>query len=166
MTQEIAVKDLLIEEIRASKQNRDDIFEFFMSKNLAKEAIIYLQKLWEHTVEISGNIVFIGKIIVMKIIDFIKENPNMVFGMALGAITGALASIFVSWIPVIGQALSILGIAGGILIGAIAGNRMDRAAKGEYVDNGLFAVFGDTISVAKKFLKLFYEIIDTLRKNS
>lgn len=165
MTQEIAVKDLLIEEIRASKQNRDDVFEFFMSKNLAKEAIVYLQKLWEHTVEISGNIVYMGKIVVMKIIDFIKENPNMVFGMALGAIAGALASIFVSWIPIIGQALSILGISGGMLIGAIAGNRMDRAEKGEYVDDGLFAVFGDSISVAKKFLKLFYEIIDTLKNN-
>ena len=34
------------------------------------------------------------------------------------------------------------------------------------MDNGLFAVFGNTISVAKKFLKLFYEIIDTLRKSS
>jgi len=38
----------------------------------------------------------------------------MTFGAAMGAVAGALAGSFVGWIPLLGQALSALSIAGGI----------------------------------------------------
>ena len=165
ITKEVAVKDLLIEEIKALKQTKDEVFEYFISHNLSKTAISYITRLWDYTKDVAGSVVSIGKIIVMKIINFIKENPNMAFGAALGAIAGAMAGTFVGWIPFIGQALSVLSITGGMMMGAIAGDRMDRAEKGEFVDDGLLAVFGDTISIAKKFIKLFAEIIQAIRDN-
>jgi len=165
MTKAKVVKDLLNEEIAALKQSKDAVFEFFMIKNLPKQVIHYITKLWDYTHTIGESVIAIGKIILLKIIDFIKENPNMAFGTALGAIAGAMASSFISWIPFIGQALSVITIGAGMLIGAIAGDRMDRAENGEYVDESLMSVFGDTISVAKKFIQLFIDIIKTIKNN-
>lgn len=162
-TKASAVKDLLIEEIIALKQNKDELFEFFMIRNLPRQIIHYITKLWDYTHKIGESVVAIGKIILYNIINFIKKNHNMTFGAALGAIAGAMASSFVSWIPFIGQALSVMSIGGGILIGAIAGDRMDRANQGEYVDESLLAIFGDTIAIAKKFIKLFLEIINIIK---
>ena len=165
MTKATALKKLLNEEISVLKQNKDEVFEFFMIQNLPQQVIHYITNLWDYTKEIGGSVVAIGKIILLKIIDFIKLNPSLSFGAALGAIAGAMASFFVSWIPFIGQALSVISIGGGVLIGAIAGDRMDRAANGEYVDESTMSIFGDVIVIAKKFLKLFVDIINTI-KNS
>jgi hypothetical protein len=165
ITKATAIKDLLIEEIYALKYSKDAVFEFFMIRNLPQQVIHHITKLWDFTYKIGESVVSIGKIILLKIIDFIKENPNMAFGVALGAIAGAMVSSFISWIPFIGQALSAITIGAGMLIGAIAGDRMDRAENGEYIDESLMSVFGDTISVAKKFIKLFIEIITTIKNN-
>lgn len=160
-----AIKDLGLMDIEGLRRTKDEVFEFFMERNLHKVAIGYITKLWDYTKEIAGSIINIGKIILSKIMDFIIDNKNMAFGAALGAIAGAMLTPFVGWIPFLGSALSALTIGGGMLIGAIAGNRMDRADKGEFVDTGVLAVFGDTIEVAKKFLILFIDIFQTL-KNS
>jgi len=165
MTKATAVKDLLIEEISALKVSKDTVFEFFMTSNLPKQVIHHITKLWDYTCNIGESVISIGKIVLSKIIDFIKANPDMAFGAALGAIAGVMASSFISWIPFVGQALSVLTIGGGMLIGAIAGDRMDRATNGDYIDESLISVFGDTISIAKKFVKLFIDILTTI-KNS
>ena len=165
MTTGIAVKDLLIEEIRALKQTKNDVFEYFMKNNVSKTTIEYITKLWDYKKDIAGSMVSIGKIIVMKIIDFIKANPNIAFGTAMGAIAGVMIGSFVGFLPFIGQILTTLSISGAILIGAMAGDRIDRANQGEYIDESMLAIFGDTILIAKKFIMLFLDIILTI-KNS
>jgi hypothetical protein len=114
---------------------------------------------------VGGEIINIGKIILMKIIEFIKENPNLSVGIALGAIAGVLASVFISWIPFIGHLLQAVAVGAGMFIGAIAGYRLDLIAKGEqYIDNSIFGVFGDAMQIAKKFLRLFLDIIYSIQK--
>ena len=164
MTKELAEIELLgLENDAKAGYSKEDIIDFFVDKELHKTVRSYLTRLWDYTVHVSGSIVEIGKIVLNKIVDFIKENPNMAFGAALGAIAGAMASIFIGWIPFVGQALSALCVAGGMLIGAIAGNRMDRVERGEYVDDSIMSIFGDIISVAKKFIQFFVDIIQTIR---
>jgi len=163
MTKTVAIKELLLEEMAALKLTKEEVFEFFMKQNWNINVIEYIQKLWDYSKEIAGNMIAIGKIVLYKIIKFIKENPNMVFGMALGAIAGALAGLFIGWIPFIGQTLHVLAIAAGTLIGALSGNRLDRISNGEQIDNSVLSIFGDSMIVAKKFIALFMEIIQVVR---
>lgn len=164
MTKDIAIKDLLLEEINSKKLTKDNIIEFFANHEFPKEITNYFLKIYDVTKDVSGEVYNIGKIVVMKIIDFIKSNPNLSAGIALGAIAGALASAFIGWIPLIGNLLSAIGIGIGMFIGAISGYRLDKIAQGEVIiDTSIFGVFGDAMNIAKKFISLFVNIINTLR---
>jgi len=166
MTQTTAIKDLIRMEIDALSLKKDEIFEFFLEKfptNLAGKISSFIIKLWDYSYEIAANSVSIGKIVISHIYKFILENPNMSFGMALGAIAGSLLSIFINWIPFIGQALSALIIGSGILIGALSGSRLDKISNNELVDNSVISIFGDTIYVATKFSKLLIDIINSIK---
>ena len=164
MTKAIAIKDLLIEEIQALKLTKDEIIEFFSKYKLSREITNYILQLYNITKNVSGQVIKIGKIIIMKIIEFIKTNPNLSIGIALGAIAGALASIFISWIPFVGNVLTAISIGAGMFIGAVSGYRLDLIAKGEViVDTSIFGVFGDAMQIAKKFINLFKEIIMSLQ---
>jgi hypothetical protein len=135
MTKEIALKDLLLEEIKAEEYDKNSISDFLMLKNVDQNIKNYMLKLYDITENIGGDMVKIGKIIVVKIIEFVKANPNMLIGMAIGAAAGALASSVVSWVPFIGQLLQGLAIAAGAFIGAISGKRIDDLEKGKQLDN-------------------------------
>jgi outer membrane lipoprotein SlyB len=165
MTKEIALKDLVLEEIKAEEYDKNSIADYLMMKNVPQDIKNYMLKLYDITENIGGDMVKIGKIIVVKIIKFVKANPNMLIGMALGAVAGVLASLFVGWIPFIGQLLTSLAIAAGVFIGAISGKRVDDLEKGKQLDNTIAGVFGDAIVVAKKFFTLIIDIITTI-KNS
>ena len=163
MTKSQAIKDLILVEIDALKQSKDKVFEFFMEKNVPKEIILKITEIWDYSKEIGGSLIAIGKIIIMKIIAFVQENSSMAFGMALGGIVGAFAGAFVGWIPFLGNALSSLSISIGIMIGAVAGSRMDRASKGEYIDDSVMSIFTDAIAVAKTFIAFLMDIFQTLK---
>ncbi|MEA3522786.1 MAG: hypothetical protein U9R50_07405, partial [Campylobacterota bacterium] len=130
--------------------------------------------------DIAGKTIEVGKIIVMKIIDFIKENPTLSIGMAIGGAVGALAA----FIPFIGPFIAPLTVGLGVAAGAIIGNQLSDVnvtgiAKDmindtdyvseeeaelaykkveELIDSPITTTLKNAIDIAKKFFKLLKEI--------
>jgi len=94
--------------LNAEKQDADfeDVVIEGMRRGIPPEILTRLKDLWETTKNVAGEIVAIGKIIVLAIIDFLKANIKMTVGIALGA---AVSSLILA-IPFIGPLLAPLAV--------------------------------------------------------
>jgi len=124
---------------------------------LPQEIITRINDLWEKTKVISGQVIHVGKIILAEIMKFIKENSHLAVGVAIGAAVGALTSM----IPFIGPFLAPLVTAITMLIGGIAGYRIDQ---GKELEDGVIGVTQELIMIAKKFFELFGNIFNALQQ--
>ena len=133
-----------------------DIVTLLNNRGAKLELVTRMQELWEKTKIIAGEVVNIGRILVLKIWEFIKANPNLFLGVAIGAAIGALVGL----IPFIGQILAPIAIAIGATVGALAGHRLDKIEGGETVTG---SIFEDIITLAKRFFKLLADIFMALK---
>ena len=131
----------------------------FTNNNVPAEVVTRLKELWETTKTIAGQVYEIGKILVMKIIEFILANPNMAIGAVIGVAIGSLTNM----IPFIGTMLAPLAMAIGAFFGAVAGHRLDKLVKGEITSFKDSNIFADLISVSKEFWKLLSEVFQALK---
>ena len=141
----------------ADTVSSSDIYAWLRESGLPSEAAIRLKRLIEVTTEINGRIIRVRKIILIKIIEFVKAHPNLAVGMVIGAAIGAL----VSMIPLIGSFLAPIAVLIGVTIGAVAGQRIDNAANGQHQNAGLIAIAQDIIEIAKAFFRLLSDIFNT-----
>lgn len=138
-----------------SEYSRIDAITDLTNIGVPQEIITRINPLWEKTTEIAGQVFNVGKIVVLQIIEFVKVNPNLAWGIALGTAIGLLMSS----IPFIGQWLLPLSVA----IGAIAGHRIDRELSGEKIAEGLIELGKDVIGIARKFFQLLINIFTALK---
>jgi hypothetical protein len=112
MNEKLAEIELLSYSIKAESLDKSDTMVFLTKMGLPLDIATRLLSLWDKAAKVGDKIISIGKIILLKIIDFIKENPTMAIGMALGGCLGFL----LSGIPVLGPWLiPILAIVGGVI---------------------------------------------------
>jgi outer membrane lipoprotein SlyB len=140
--------------------DRIDMITRFTNRGLAQEVVTRMDELWDKTKVIAGETIQIGKIIIIKIWEFIEANPNMAIGIAVGAAVGALAHM----IPFIGSFLAPITMALGAVIGGVAGHRLDKMNKDQRVSYGLIGIAEDVVSIAKEFFRLFAEIFNALKE--
>jgi hypothetical protein len=155
MNKNQATFKVLLLQAEASKLDKTETMAFLSNNGIPLEVITRMNFLWEEVLEIGGQVINIGKIIMMKLIQFIKENPNMVIGLAIGVALGMLANA----VPFIGQFIAPILSAVLGTIGMLHGHRLDKIANGEYVGDSLME---DAITITKKFWGLFYEIFNSL----
>ena len=156
LTESEARLRLAILNSNASELDRIDVIAQLTNMGLPQEVITRIEDLWEKTKIIGGQVIHIGKIIIAEIMKFIKENPHLTIGVAIGAAVGALTNM----IPFIGPLLAPLATAISMLIGGIAGYRIDQ---GKDLKGGVIGVTQDLIMIAKKFFELFASIFNALR---
>lgn len=137
--------ELLKLNAEAEKMDRADIFTWLTKLGVPQKIIFQLQALWEKTKKLANQTISIGKIILLKIIEFCKAHPHAAIGMLLGAACGALVSL----IPFIGPLLAPLMT----VIGAVYG-----LAKGAKLDSKTDSTFESLIAVAKDFFILLKDI--------
>ncbi len=111
------------------------------------ELVTRLEDLWSATREIAGEIVAVGKIIVLKILEFIRAHPKIAIGAAVGAIVGVLTSA----IPFIGSLIAPLATTVSVLYGAAIGAAMEKG------DHSLSPISGG-IALVEAFFELFIAI--------
>jgi len=139
--------------------DRRDMIVRFVNKGLPQEVVVRLDLLWNQTKVIAGEVVQIGKILLMKIWEFVEANPNMVLGMAIGAAVGALVNL----IPFIGPFLAPTAMAIGAVFGAWWGFKQDRTDRGEVVKGGPIGAAEGAMAMAQEFFKLFAGIFLALK---
>lgn len=133
-----------------------DIVTMLNNRGAKLELVTRMQDLWEKTKIIAGEVVNVGRILVIKIWEFIKANPNMLLGIAIGAAIGALVGL----IPFIGAFLAPIAMAIGATMGALAGHRLDKIEGGETVTSSMFE---DIITLAKRFFQFLADIFMALK---
>jgi hypothetical protein len=144
----------------AAQLNKLDLITRFTNKGVPQEFVNRLEWLWEESKVVAGEVMQIGKIILMKIWEWVERNPNMVIGMAIGAALGALVSL----VPFIGPFLAPITTALGLVIGGVAGTRMTKRLDGQAVGAGGVQLLEDLITMAKEFFMLLAQIFLGLKE--
>ena len=159
-----AKMELLALESRVSQFNELDFITDLTNKGLANEIVTRLQLIGEKVSYIADQSFQIGKIILMKLWDFIKENPNLTIGFAIGLGLAILSGMIVNLVPYIGAWLA--GIVTPLValitipIGTLKGHRLDKLIKGEIVAD---SIMEDLITIVKKLWNLLVDIFKTLK---
>jgi hypothetical protein len=124
-----------------------DLYVWLQDSGLPHEVTIRLHELATYTKK-AGSILAVGKIVLIKIIEFVKAHPFLVIGAGIGAVVGAAVAGLITSVPILGQLLAPLAMALGITItaiGAVVGHRLDKCLPG---------VGEDIIEIVQNFFKL------------
>jgi hypothetical protein len=155
MNAEEAITKLLALQAETKNFDKVDMMTYFTKEGVPLEVTTRMDYLWDFKTEFSDNVVNVGKIIVIKLLEFIEKNPYMTIGIAIGIGLGSLAAM----IPFIGQIVAPIIATITAIYGGLKGNRMDKIIRGEYVANSLM---DDGITSAKQFWTLFADIMNAL----
>lgn len=145
-------------QVDADAMSSSDLYVWLNDIGLPHEVSIRLHELATYTKKAGNKVLFIGKILLIKIIEFVKAHSNLAIGAAVGAAVGILANS----IPFVGPLLAPLATALGIPIGAIAGHRLDR---GQEVSDGIIGIVQEIIEIAKAFFQLLIDVFNTIFRN-
>jgi xanthosine utilization system XapX-like protein len=144
----------------AEATTNSDLYLWLRESGLPAEVSIRLMNMVDCTGKVADKIISIGKIILIKVIEFVKAHPNLSIGIAVGAALSLLAST----IPFLGAFLApIVGLLG-IAVGAVAGHRLDKLEKGQVVNTNVetIEIGKDVIEIAKEFFKLLIDIFNVV----
>ena len=145
-------------QIEADSISSSELYVWLNDTGLPPEVTIRLQELAIYTKKAGNKVIHIGKIILLKIIEFVKAHRHLALGVAIGGAIGYL----VNSIPFIGPILSPLATALGIVIFGIAGHRLDKRVQGKEVHNGILGVAEDVIEIAAAFFKLLADVFNVI----
>jgi len=118
-----------------------------------------MRALTGHIGKILGESVQVVLIILGKFWEFVQTNPNLAIGVAMGMALGALVGL----VPLLGPLLSPILTPLFILVGAVAGYRVDRSEQGELPAEGITGLLGDGLVIFKEIFQLFAGIFQALR---
>ena len=173
MTKEQAVIELdKLQSYVVAKSEKDmsDIAHRMIEMGIPPEVVTAMQTMLSKTVDLTMGIAKqtyqIGKIIFLKIYEFIRKHPNLVLGIAMGAAVSAIVGALVGIIPFIGAWLAPLASAItawiAIPVGAIAGHELDKWEQGQPLSKD---VMTSAIEIAKEFWNLIVEIFIALKEH-
>lgn len=123
---------------------------------LPEEVVSRLHQILTHTKKAAGKIFSVGKIVLIKIIEFVKAHPFLVLSAGIGAVVGVAIAGLVTSIPFLGQLLAPVAAMLGITItaiGAIVGHRLDKQFQG---------VGQDLMEIAQHFFALLADILGSV----
>jgi hypothetical protein len=87
-------------------ESSDSTFDKFilsgLARNIPPEILTRMKDLWDKTEQVGEEVIAIGKIIVLKIIDFLKQHPKLAASLAIGAAVYVLSN----GVPLIGPFLA------------------------------------------------------------
>jgi hypothetical protein len=122
-------------------QSFDDVVLDGLQRGIPSEMLTRMKSLWEQTKKIGNEVIEVGKIIVMKIIEFFKANPKLVISLAIGAAVYLLAHA----VPFLGPLLAPLS-----------------ASIAALYTFGKLSILDDVIKLAKEFFALLVGIFNAV----
>ena len=115
MNRELALIELTRADAAAARASFEQVLKDGLRAGIAPEILTRMEDLWNATRKVGGHLVRIGRIVVLRIMEFIKANTHLAVGAALAAI---LALLVTSAIPLIGSMLAPFATAVAALYGA------------------------------------------------
>jgi hypothetical protein len=144
--------DLALWNAEAESIDSSDLYAWLRESGLPPEIAIRLKDLLGITEQFAGKIIHTGKIVLFKIIEFIKAHPNVSTAIALAA----AISVLINTIPFLGPILSPIALVIGVAYGTVVGHRMDKVEQGYAPSN----ISESIIEIAREFFKLFIDIFN------
>lgn len=156
-------------QVEADLMKSSELYVWLNDSGLPDEVNVRLHELATYTQKASGKVFAVGKIILLKIIEFVKAHPHLVLGSGIGIAVGAAVNFFVSSIPFVGTLLAPLATALattlGVVIFGVAGHRVDRHVQGKEVRDGLMGFAEDIIEIIAAFFKLLADVLNIVFYN-
>ncbi len=143
-------------QVDADLMSSTELYTWLVDSGLPHEVTIRLHELITYTKKVGSKVIAVGKIILIKVLEFVKAHPFLVIGAGIGAVVGAAVASLITAVPFFGQLLAPVAMVLGITIaaiGAVAGHRLDKRFQG----------FGEDIfEIAQEFFKLISDIFNTV----
>ena len=121
--------EITLLQVEADSMSSSEMYAWLLDSGLPHDVVIRLHDLIGYTKKAAGKVFSIGKIVLLKIIEFVKKHPFLVIGAGIGAVVGAAVAGMITSIPFLGQVLAPVALALGLAIttaGALAVNRIDK----------------------------------------
>ena len=158
--------EMTLLQAKADSFTSNELFVWLSESALPTDIATRLHELMSYTKKVGKKIFAVGKIILIKIIEFVKAHPHLVAGIGIGLTVGFAVQALVSSIPFIGTVLAPLAGALtsllGITILGVAGHRLDKKSQGRQVNDGVIGVAEDVIEIAKDFFEFIADIFNTI----
>lgn len=110
-----------------------DLYVKLQSFGLPEEVTSRLHELIEVTKKVANTAFAIGKIVVIKIIEFVKAHPFLITGASIAAAISFVIGGLVTSVPILGQMLAPVIATLGVsftVAGAVVGHRVDSYLNG------------------------------------
>jgi hypothetical protein len=147
---------LAIWNAEANSVTSSELYVQIQELGLPEEVVSRLQELVSFTQRVAGKVFSIGKIVLLKILDFVKAHPFLIAGAGIGAVIGAAIAGLITSIPFLGQILAPVAAILGITIaavGAVVGPRLDKQFQG---------VGEDIVEIAQQFFSLLANVMNMI----
>lgn len=141
---------------QAESTSSEELYVRIQKLGLPEDVVSMLHSLILKVQQIAGKVIQIGKIILIKLLEFIEDHLFLSIGTGIGALLGAALASLITAVPFIGPFLTPIAQALGLTItavGAIAGHNLDKI---------LPSVGKSLVDVAKEFFKFFQGILRTI----
>jgi len=160
--------ELALMQVEADSVKNNDLYVWLINGGLPHEIATRLYELITFTKKVGSKVIDIGKIILLKIIEFVKAHPKLVTGIGIGVAIGAAVNFLVNSIPFIGPVLAPLAAAlttaFGVVI-SVAGHRLDKQTQGKEVSAGIIGFAEEIVEIVHDFFVLFADIFNTAIKS-
>jgi len=147
---------LAIWNAEADSVTSSELYVQIQELGLPEEVVSRLHELVSFTQRVAGKVFSIGKIVLLKILDFVKAHPFLIAGAGIGAVIGAAIAGLITSIPFLGQILAPIAAILGITItaiGAVVGHRLDKQFQG---------VGEDIVEIAQQFFSLLANVMNMI----
>ena len=155
-------------QVDADSVSSSELYVWLNDCGLPHEVMIRLHELASYTKKAGNKVLAVGKIVLLKIIEFVKAHPNLVIGAGIGTALGAAVASLITSIPFLGPLLAPLAAALGLTItafGAITRHRLDKRAQGKEVSGGIIGIAEDIIEIARVFFQLLIDVFNAVFRN-
>lgn len=147
---------LAIWNAEADSVTSSDLYVQIQELGLPEEVVSRLHELVSFTQRVAGKVFSIGKIVLLKILDFVKAHPFLIAGAGIGVVIGSAIAGLITAIPFLGPILAPIAAILGITItaiGAVVGHRLDKQFQG---------VGEDIVEIAQQFFSLLANVINMI----
>jgi len=149
--------DMSLVEIEAATKgkSRRQLVEALMEAGVSKEVAYRLGEIWNYTKKVGSKVWKVGRILLVRIVEFVKQHAFAISGMALGA----ALSILVAHIPIIGPAIAPVVALIAIPVGALVGAKLDVDAR---KNGGPLEIMEELVRLAHDFFKILIDAFNAV----